>query len=157
MDSVPIQEPSGDGGVGTSDGRGHLADDIEREVLESAPDRMKKKAQLLVNRIRNSPHLQWTDTGELVYKGQVVANSNVVDLVNDVLRRRKHFEPQGWQTFARGLKESNVPQDLIGHQERWQWMHQSPPTLASQRESVVQPLETKKQRREVSVPRWSSY
>jgi hypothetical protein len=43
-----------------------------------------------------------------------VQGSNVVDLVN-VLRKRKYFNPQGWETFGEALREANVPQDLIGH------------------------------------------
>jgi hypothetical protein len=35
----------------------------------------------------------------------------VVDLVNDVLRKRKYFNPQGWETFGEALREANVPQD----------------------------------------------
>ncbi len=99
-----------------------VADHIEQETLESVPPRMQKKAKLIINRIKNSSDLQWTPKGELVYKGQVVENTNVSDLVNDMLRKRKHFEPTGWQTFAQALKDTNVPQDLIGHQERWNWM-----------------------------------
>lgn len=132
-----------------------LPDVIEREELDSAPVRMKKKAQLLVNRIKNSPHLRWTDAGELVYKGQVVSNS-VVDLVNDVLRHHKQFELQGWQTFARALKESNVPQDLIGHQQRWQWMQrpiQEHPEVHPEGAAVPQgrKLTTRKKKRVVST------
>jgi hypothetical protein len=29
----------------------------------------------------------------------------VVDLVNDVLRKRKYFNPQGWETFGEALRE----------------------------------------------------
>ena len=66
-------------------------DSIEQEVLNSVSKTMKKKAQLLVNHIKNSPAMRWTDKGELVYKDQVLSNTNVADLVNDALRRRKHF------------------------------------------------------------------
>jgi hypothetical protein len=47
------------------------------------------------------------------YKAETVRGSNVVDLVNDVLRKRKYFNPQGWETFEEALREANVPQDLI--------------------------------------------
>lgn len=128
-------------------------DSIEQEVLNSVPKTMKKKAQLLVNRIKNSRAMRWTDKGELVYKDQVLSNTNVADLVNDALRRRKHFEPHGWETFARALKETNVPQDLIGHQERWNWM-QNPP-----KERGQPPKQQKQKKRVVSthVPRWAPY
>ena len=132
------------------------ADAIEREVVDSVPPCMKKKAQLLINRIKAHPQLAWSDQGELVYKDQVVPNTNVADLVNDVLRRRKHFEPHGWQTFARALKETNVPQDLIGHHERWQWM-QHPPHMTS---PAPPPTRSRKRTARVvstRVPRWSPY
>ncbi len=85
----------------------------------------------------------------------------MVDLINDTLRRRKHFQPHGWQTFARALKETNVPQELVGHQERWNWMqqqHDSP-----QVETAVLPKPTRKKitKRVVSThgkrSSWSSY
>ena len=131
-----------------------MADAIEKELLESVPPRMKKKAQLLINRMKAHPQLSWSDRGELVYKDQIVPDTNVADLVNDMLRRRKHFEPHGWQTFARALKETNVPQDLIGHQERWQWMQRP-----GQEPSSTPSRSRRKTSRVVStrVPRWSSY
>ena len=48
--------------------------------------------------------------------------SNIVDPVNDVLRKRKSFEPVGWKTFARGLKDVNTPMDLVGNHDRWIYM-----------------------------------
>jgi hypothetical protein len=39
----------------------------------------------------------------------------VVYIVNDVLRKRKYLNPQGWETFWEALREANIPQDLIGH------------------------------------------
>ncbi len=144
---------------------------IEQEVLDTVPTRMKKKAQLLLNRLKNSSHLRWTDKGELVYKDQVVSNTNVADLVNDVLRRRKHFEPHGWQTFAQALKETNVPQDLVGHQERWQWMqqqgHGSPQGQARALSRVSRPRARTMSRvsrprertkeKSTHLPKWTSY
>jgi hypothetical protein len=55
--------------------------------------------------------LLWNEKGELKYNGETVQGSNLVDLVNDVLRKRKYFNPQGWETFGEALREANVPQD----------------------------------------------
>ena len=138
-----------------------MPDAIEREVLDSVPMRMKKKAQLLINRIKANPRLAWSDMGQLVYKDQVMANTNVADLVNDALRRRKHFEPHGWQIFAQAMKETNVPQDLIGHRERWQWMQRHPQEeVTAAAAAARQPTPQRKRKRVVStrVPtRWSPY
>jgi hypothetical protein len=61
--------------------------------------------------MKSSPDISWNEKGELKYKGETVQGSNVVDLVNGVLRKRKYFNPQGWETFGEALREANVPQD----------------------------------------------
>lgn len=100
---------------------------------------MKRKAERLLQRLQQHPELKWSDQGETEFQGQRVRNSNLVDLVNDVLRKRKNFEPTGWKTFATALRRMNTPQDLIGHPDRWEFMQSqiltTPPT-ASARSSV---------------------
>ena len=68
----------------------------------------------LVEKMKSSPDISWNEKGELKNKGETVQGSNVVDLINDVLRKRKYFNPQGWETFGEALREANVPQYLIG-------------------------------------------
>jgi hypothetical protein len=57
----------------------------------------------------------------------------VVELVNDVLRKRKYFNPQGWETFGEALREANVPQYLIGHEDRWRYITQTKRTSRSRK------------------------
>jgi hypothetical protein len=68
---------------------------IDEEILESVPKTMKAKAQLLLNKMKSKTDISWNEKGELKYKRETVQGSNVVDLVNDVLRKRKYFNPQG--------------------------------------------------------------
>ena len=97
----------------------------EKDILESVPINAKKKAQLLLNRIKASDgSVGWNAQGELLVKGRPVAGSNILDLVNDVLRKRQHFNPHGWEEFAQALRDTNVPQDLIGHPDRWAYIQQ---------------------------------
>jgi hypothetical protein len=76
-------------------------DTIEEEILESIPKTMKTKAEPLVRKMKADPHIAWSEKVELKYKGKTVRGSNVVDLVNDVLHKRKYFNPQGWETFEK--------------------------------------------------------
>ncbi|KAK3105817.1 hypothetical protein FSP39_006339 [Pinctada imbricata] len=110
-------------------------DPIESEIMKSVPKTMRNRAELLLHKIKSKPDMKWNDRGELVYKGERIKNSNIVDLVNDVLRRRKHFEPRGWQVFSAGLRETNVPQDLIGHKERWNWIQSGKDPLQDEHDS----------------------
>jgi hypothetical protein len=77
-------------------------DAIEEEILESVPKTMKTK--LLVQKMKADPNIAWSEKWELKYKGETVRGSNVVDLVNDVLRKRKYFNPQGWETIGEALR-----------------------------------------------------
>ena len=60
--------------------------------------------------------------GRIYHKGEVVPHTHIHDLVQDVLRKRKTHIPNWWETFAQALKESNIPQDLVGNQDHWNWM-----------------------------------
>jgi hypothetical protein len=106
---------------------------IDDEILESVSKTMKAKAQLLLKKMKSSPDISWNEKGELKYKGEIVQGSNMVDLVNDVLRKRKYFNPQGWETFGEALPEANVPQDLIGHEDRWRYITQTKRTPRSRK------------------------
>jgi hypothetical protein len=53
--------------------------------------------------MKADPSIAWSEKGELKYKGETVRGSNVVDLVNDVLRKRKYFNPQDVQISSERL------------------------------------------------------
>ena len=97
---------------------------IEAEIIQSAPKNLRHKASILLRRLKQDDNIAWNTKGELVYKGDVIPNTHIHDLVQDVLRKRKTHVPVGWQTFARALRESNIPQDLVGNLDQWQWMNQ---------------------------------
>jgi hypothetical protein len=130
-------------------------DAIEEEILESVPKTMNTKAELLVRKMKADPNIASSEKGELKYKGETVRGSNVVDLVSDVLRKRKCFNPQGWETFGETLREANVPQDLIGHEDRWRYISQTKRTPRSrtqqQSPSLIIPYSPKTPRNKVRV------
>ena len=72
--------------------------------------------------------MHWNEHGEFFHSGQVLKGSNIIDLVNDAMRHRKYFHLHGCQEFARALCRGNVPQDLVGNQRRWDWMHRETAT-----------------------------
>ena len=102
--------------------------DFEGDLMHTVPKTMQRKAKALLERIKSHPDMSWNDRGEFVYQNQTVSGSNMVDLINDMLRHRRSFQPRGWQDFARALRQTNVPQDMIGHRERWDWMHRESAT-----------------------------
>ena len=129
LGSVTIKDPN----LLTRQQHGHVAVEesdaaeqvgsVENDVLKSVPKTMMTKAERLLQRIKSHPEVSWNSRGELEYQGQVIENSNLTDLVNDVLRKRRNVgEPIGWKTFASALHHLNVPQDLVGNPDRWKFM-----------------------------------
>ena len=114
---------------------------IEQDVLQSVPKTMRGRAERLLHRLKSHPDVTWNSRGEIEYQGLTVKESNITDLVNDVLRKRRNAaEPVGWKTFATALQRMNVPQDLIGNPDRWKYMRgRTPDTLKRRREQT--PLE----------------
>ena len=72
-------------------------------VIDSVPSTMKRKAQLLVSLLKTNPNVSWEDDGTVKLYGKSIQGSNIIDLVNDVIRHLKGSEPTGWQAFAEGL------------------------------------------------------
>ena len=101
---------------------------MKQLVIDCVPSTMKLKAQLLVSLLKNIPNVSWEDDGTVKLYGKSIPGSNIIDLVNDVIRHCKGSEATGWQAFAEGLRDMNIPQDVIGNREMWNWMHRAPET-----------------------------
>jgi hypothetical protein len=126
-------------------------DAIEEEILESVPKTMKTKAELLVWKMKSDPNIACSEKGELKYKGETVRGS-----------KRKYFNPQGWETFGEALREANVPQDLIGHEDRWKYITQTKRTPRSRKRqqspSPIRPYSPKTPRsRRKEVQNWIDF
>ena len=95
---------------------------IEADVVDTVPKTMQGKARRLMERLKRD--IAWTARGELIHEGVPVAGNNVVDLVNDLLRKRK-TDPTGWQPFARQLRAMNLPMELVGNVARRDYIRQA--------------------------------
>ena len=99
---------------------------VEADIVDSVPKTMKVKAKKLMDRLQTQ--LSWTDRGELLHDGTPVPGSNMVDLVNDVLRKRRKSDPVGWQALAQQLKRINLPMELVCNVERRRYIRQAATT-----------------------------
>ena len=77
------------------------SESIKEQVLTTIPKAFQSKAKWLLQRMEKSDGVGWNDKGELVLDGASVEGSHMVDLVNDMLRKRKSApHPVGWEHFA---------------------------------------------------------
>ena len=61
----------------------------DKEIINSVPKTMQNHANLLIQKLKDhSDVISWNDNGQLVLEGSVIPNSNIVNLVNDVERKR---------------------------------------------------------------------
>lgn len=97
-------------------------DGIEMEVLQSVPKNLQKHAKMILERVKQNPKMGWTPQGELKVGEQIYPKSNMTDLVGDLLKKRKNFNPPGWETFSNLLYEGNIPQDLVRNPDRLKFM-----------------------------------
>ena len=113
-----IKPESSKGGVHNSPNKVDL---IRRRVVDSLPKTLQTKGRLLLEHLDDLGDVGWNTRGELIKKGEVIDGSNLSDLVHEVLRARKiSHHPRGWAIFAKTLKESNVPNNLIGNKLKWE-------------------------------------
>ena len=132
------------------------------DIIESVPKTMQRKAQLLIKRLQQNPHIQWNRKGEMIFRDSPLPNSNVSDLINDLLRHRKNnTEPLGWQLLADHLSEMNVPQELIGNPKRLEYIKQK--DVKPPGSPVTPPTKRRKRNREtpsmnkISLDKWSPF
>ena len=86
----------------------------DKQIINSVPKTMQNRAKLLIQRLKDHSDISsWNDNGQLVLEGSIVPNSNIVDLVNDVIRKRKGFNPEHSNIFAKALAKINSPEDYL--------------------------------------------
>ena len=89
---------------------------LEATVLDTVPKSLRAKARRLMEHLKRN--VAWNDRGELLHEGVPIAGSNAVDLVHDLLRKRKTYAPMGWRSLAKQLRTVNIPMELIGNAAR---------------------------------------
>ena len=94
-----------------------VATDVMADVVTMLPKTLQEKGSQLVSRLKTT---KWNHRGELLHEGVAIPGSNVVDLVHDLLRKRKTSDPIGWQQFASQMHAANIPMELVGNVARRQ-------------------------------------
>lgn len=94
------------------------SDEKLSKVLATIPKTYQSKGALLLRHLTADPkRFSWDANGVVSIDGTVIQGSNIVDLVNDGVRRRKGFQAFGRNAFARYLASINTPQEYIGNPE----------------------------------------
>ena len=91
----------------------------DKQIIDSVPKTMQNRAKLLIQKLKDhSDVICWKDNGQLVLDGSTIPNFKIVDLVKDVMRKRKGFNPEHLSTSAKALAKINVPKDYVRKPDR---------------------------------------
>ncbi|KAF4529261.1 hypothetical protein B566_EDAN017702 [Ephemera danica] len=97
---------------------------LESEADEQSPDPPQTTEQSVstVTDPLRSPDISWDPSGRVYIKDQVIRGSNIVDLLNDIVRSRQGNPPTGWEQFAGVLASINIPKEYVGNEQRWKYI-----------------------------------
>ena len=85
----------------------HMTTDIRKKIPLSYQRSATQLYKLLAEKGRGK-YVNWTRTGELVVKGQLVPNSNIVELLTDAARKKSTVKtPVGRAVFVNVVKKLN--------------------------------------------------
>lgn len=85
-------------------------------LLRLVPKTFKKKGEFLINAIVQNPdRIRWDKKGAVIIDNKIIPNSNIVDLINNILRSLKRPKPLAWELFSKTLIDIGVPLYCIGN------------------------------------------
>lgn len=92
-------------------------------IMETMPKTLAKKAAILLEHIRGHPDkFGLSDKNEVIIDGKLLPNSNITDLVHEVVRGRALRDLPGSGKFASALAETNVPRETMIDKDRLQML-----------------------------------
>jgi hypothetical protein len=92
---------------------------IHEQVLKGLPDSKQNLGRLLLDFITRQSNIAIENNGELSINGSQIPNSNIIDLVHDLVRDRKNRPPPtGSEALMKTLKQANMPIEYIGNKDR---------------------------------------
>lgn len=84
------------------------------ELIGTFSKAYKMEIKNILNHIGRRPDkIDWDNDGMVYIDGERVPNSNIVDLLHDVIRAKKATQPPGWEQLMHALKDISTPTEFI--------------------------------------------
>ncbi|KAF4530427.1 hypothetical protein B566_EDAN015258 [Ephemera danica] len=95
-------------------GSSAMSDDIVQSMGNNPV--LSRKTKFLLSLLSRSTYISLDESNKSLQ------GSNIIDLLNDVLRNREHGSPVEWEQFARVLASLNIPREFIHNEQRWAYI-----------------------------------
>ena len=93
---------------------------IKQLLRGTLPPSLIRGGTTLAETLADLPEVNWDDKLQLIVDGKTVENSNVVDLLSDLGRKKKTSKPpKGMNELLTVFKERNIARSLIPNEARW--------------------------------------
>ena len=93
---------------------------IKQLLRGTLPPSLIRGGTTLAETLADLPEVNWDDKLQLIVDGKTVENSNIVDLLSDLGRKKKTSKPpQGMNELLTVFKERNIARSLIPNEARW--------------------------------------
>ena len=106
----------------------HSLDVIPSALVSALPKTLKPKGKMLLDRMKNNKEIiSWNPMGEVIYKGDKIAGSNIIDLFSMTVNAKskaKHIPLFHKTIFGKALSELNTPRDWIKNDEMFKIMEE---------------------------------
>lgn len=97
----------------------------DESIVETFTKTYKQDVRNFLKAIENKTDLiKWDKSGSVYIRGTQVPNSNIIDLIHDVIRARKSTKPPGWEQLLHVLKEINIPNEFVTNPVSRQYLTQ---------------------------------
>jgi len=97
----------------------HHVRQLDPNILSTLPATYYHAGKMLVDAIEKDDIIQWDNNNQLIFNGQPIRGSNLLDLVHDFSKKPPNRPmAKGAKEFAQLLKQANVPLAAIGSKDR---------------------------------------
>lgn len=103
-------------------------DTMIEDIIESLPTAYKTETRGLLRAMVKRPDLiRWDSNGTVYTNDEMIPNSNIIDIVHNIVRARKTSQvPSGWTQVMSVLRELNVPSTYLGNPRAFDFLGRTP-------------------------------
>jgi hypothetical protein len=82
-------------------------------ILKAVQKNFRSRAESLLEHLESDNNITWNNKGAFIYKGHIVPQSNISDLIRYCMREYTSFKPVGLDIYIKALAAANAPESLI--------------------------------------------
>jgi len=121
---------------------------LEKDVILSTPANLQYKVKRILTQLGQDADVEFTPQGQLIYKQVLIDNSNILDLISDILQKKPSFAPGG-KEIAESLVYTKTPKEMVSNP--------AIATLMKEKKEVKTQVKQERPKRGKKITNWKEY